>query len=68
MIKGHETYKHIGKRFEFHYVLTGAINVEDESIQLMLRQYEDIYDKVLTEYNQFKAFKIYHCIINVKCA
>lgn len=54
MIKGYETCKHIRKRFAFHDVLTGDINIEDESIKFIIHQYEDIDDKVLIEYHQFR--------------
>lgn len=37
--------------------LTGDINIENESIKLIIHQYKDIDDKVLIEYHQFRVFK-----------
>lgn len=55
----------IGKIFEFHDVLTGDINIEDESIKFIICEYEDIDDKLLIEY-QFRVFKMCHCIAKCK--
>ena len=49
------------KKFKLYAVSIGNINIEDENIKCILCRYnEDVDDKLLDEYHQFRVFKIDH--------